>query len=197
MFSQKKNPGADACFISQGVMTPYCCVGPSIFDVWLSRTCHAGYIKGDLINYSFIGNLKKNWGERFTYIITMKIPRPYLGNANFQHEDEGTCKWNEFEVYWFIHTARQVQGKIAPGTMEPNMLYRNVQLVQHRERNQDKLFPVVLVLFPVPVPIPFLCSVNKSLDHAAGLQKYHDRNFQPLVGNQFNKHQSLFANYKK
>ena len=36
-------------------------------------------------------------------------------------------------------------------------------LVRGKERNQDQLFPIVLVLFPVPVPVLFLCSVNKPL----------------------------------
>ena len=36
-------------------------------------------------------------------------------------------------------------------------------LVQEEERKLDQLFPIVLVQFPVPVLIPFPCSVNKPL----------------------------------
>ena len=33
-------------------------------------------------------------------------------------------------------------------------------LVGNRDRNQNPLFPIVPVVFPVPVPFPFLCSVT-------------------------------------
>ena len=32
-----------------------------------------------------------------------------------------------------------------------------------RDRDKDPLFPIVPVSFPVLVPVPFLCSVNKQL----------------------------------
>ena len=38
-------------------------------------------------------------------------------------------------------------------------------LVQDRNRDQDPLFPIVPLLFPVPVPVPVLSSVIKSLNH--------------------------------
>ena len=41
-----------------------------------------------------------------------------------------------------------------------------VTLVHDTERNQDPLFPIVLVQFPIPVPIPFLCSVRARLHPA-------------------------------
>ena len=42
-----------------------------------------------------------------------------------------------------------------------------VQKCSHwfEERNQDPLFPIVLVPFPVPVPVPLPCSVNKPSLH--------------------------------
>ena len=42
-------------------------------------------------------------------------------------------------------------------------------LVPDRERNQDPLFPVVPVQFPVPVPAPFSRSVNEP-QYAEGME---------------------------
>ena len=48
----------------------------------------------------------------------------------------------------------RVQGT-GPGTMGPNMLYGNVHTGLSQRKNHDALFPVVLVQFPVLVPMPF------------------------------------------
>ena len=48
------------------------------------------------------------------------------------------------------------------GQVGPDKLYRNVHTDLRRERNQDPLFSIVLVQFPVPIPFPY--SVNKPLD---------------------------------
>ena len=55
----------------------------------------------------------------------------------------------------------QLQG-VVPKLMGPNVLYRNVHTGLDR-KEPDPLFPIVLVQFPVPVPVPFLCSMNKPL----------------------------------
>ena len=56
---------------------------------------------------------------------------------------------------------RQVQG-MGPTVMGTDMLHRNVHTgPKERERNQDPLFSIVLVQFPVAVRVPFPCSVNQ------------------------------------
>ena len=54
----------------------------------------------------------------------------------------------------------QVQGT-EPGGMGPNVLYRNVHTGLRLGEVPDPLFPVVLVQFPEPVPLPVPCSVNQ------------------------------------
>ena len=57
----------------------------------------------------------------------------------------------------------QVQGT---GTrpMGPYILYKNVHPGSRQGKELYPLIPIVLVQFPVPVPVPFLCSVNKPLN---------------------------------
>ena len=48
--------------------------------------------------------------------------------------------------------------------MSPNKKYTEMfTLVQDGKRNLDQLFPIVPDQFPVPVPVPVWCSVNKPL----------------------------------
>ena len=57
---------------------------------------------------------------------------------------------------------------MGPGAIGPHILYRN-NMVQDSERNQDPLFPIMLVQFPVPVLVPFPSSVNKPLNLARSI----------------------------
>ena len=70
-------------------------------------------------------------------------------------------------VYWIIHTTRdQEHDRYKKEDREQWVLMYCTEmftLVRDREKNQDPLFPTVLVQFPVPDPVPLLCCVIKLL----------------------------------
>ena len=45
--------------------------------------------------------------------------------------------------------------------MGPNLLYRKVHSGLRHGKDLGPIVPVVLVRWAVPVPVPFLCSVNE------------------------------------
>ena len=77
-----------------------------------------------------------------------------------------TGKWQRFRMLllqWLIHTAPQ-RDRYRDREREKDqwvlISWRNVQ-VPDRDKDQDPLFPIVLILFPAPVPFPVPCSVTR------------------------------------
>ena len=48
-----------------------------------------------------------------------------------------------------------------PGAMGPNILYRNIHTGLRQGKEPESIVSIVLLKFPVPVPVTFPCSVNK------------------------------------
>ena len=68
---------------------------------------------------------------------------------------------------WLIYTARE-RDRYRVREREQNqwvLIYHEEMftLIQDRDKDQDPLFPIVLVPFPVPVLLSVPCSVNKPL----------------------------------
>ena len=78
----------------------------------------------------------------------------------------GAVRKSRLTVMAYSHCKGTGPGQIrgmAPGAVGTNMLYRNVHTFWDRGRNQDPLFPIVLVQFPVPVPDPIAAQCEQPI----------------------------------
>ena len=73
-------------------------------------------------------------------------------------------------VLWYIHTARERDWNLYKHQRASTVACRNAR--NGIDRDQDPGFPVVPVLFPVPIPVRFPCSVNKPVAGQPQRQQY-------------------------